>query len=552
MNGSRQVLRIAGAAILAFSGLTCSLRDDATGPGAPALTGLMVSPVLPPNFSRFAVGLGIEQIHLTLQGQQRNVLIDTVIAFAATSPSITIRLPLVLASTSESLLVDLSYETLAGVQLFTGQQTVVVHAGTPTIPPQIPILYVGPGANVYYLYVTPSDSIFSFGDTAFFDVQAYDSSNQLVSGVYINWQSDDPSVVVDAQGRLPVPGTSGSAVIYAQTPNGSYGASLVYFSKGQVALTPDSVEMIPGRTQYFNAYGGTYGSYAWTVNGIPGGDAVVGTVDMYGTYNAPSQVPIPSTVSVCASVAADTTCSRITLTSPPTPGGDLVALGDTYLLTDAALSAQSGNRTLGAQLVNYSGTGARTGGRTVIFDRGRSAPCLSSGLCADSALNSLTAAITGAGYTIQRVDTASVYRNIPSAVKVIFLWNPSTYLSDRETNELKRFAREGGRIVLVADDTTSLGGSLSNSLNASNDVTYRLISGGMSFSYTDAACGTTSDITGAGIQSHQSTTGVATVTMDCGTEISPSNNGYPLLIINQQTVGATAKVDPSHSVNYGG
>lgn len=553
MIGSRLVLRLAGVALVAFSGVTCSLRDEATGPGGPALSGFQLAPQLPPNFSRFAVGLGLEQIHLTLQRQRAGVIIDTILPFASSAPSLTIRLPILLSSTAESLHVALSYETLSGLQLFTGQRTIQVQAGSVSSPPQIPITYVGPGATVAYIYVTPSDSVFSFGDTAYMDVQAYDSSSQLVPNVYINWQTDDPAILVDAVGRLQVPSRSGSSVVYAATPNGSQGAAVVYFAPGQVAVTPSTAEILPGSTLYVGVYGGQFGSYGFSVNGIAGGDSVVGLVDPYGTYTAPTVIPSPATVRVCANVLADTACAQITLASPPTPGGDLIALGDTYLLTDGALSSQPGNRTLASQLVNYGGSGPRVSGRTVIFDRGRNAPCLVSGVCADSALNSITASLTTAGYTIQRIDTLSAYRNIAPGVKVIFLWNPDVYLTDRETNELKRFARDGGRVVVVADDTTSLGGSLSNATSVAGDVIYRLVSNGMYFSYTDAVCGVgPSDITGPGIRAHQITNGVSTMRMDCGSEIIPYTNGYPLLIINQQVVGAAAKIDPTPRVSYGG
>ncbi|MEO8199261.1 MAG: DUF4350 domain-containing protein [Gemmatimonadota bacterium] len=552
MNRSRLVLRLAVAAVVAFSGLTCSLRDEGTGPGAPSVSGLQIAPKLPPNFSRFAVGLGVEQIHLTLQNQAGAVIIDTTIPFMPAAPSLTIRLPLLLSSSAESLVVALSYETQAGQQLFTGQQTIVVRAGNAAASPQIPITYVGPGSNVWYLYVTPADTVFSFGDTAFMDVQAYDSSSQVVPGVYINWQTDDPSIVVDAQGRLKVPSSTSSAVVYAQTPNGSQGAAVVYFAPGQVAVTPTVAEVLPGSSLYIGVYGGQFGSYSFSVNGIPGGDSVVGLVDPYGTYSAPGVVPSPSTVSVCASIQADTSCSQVTVGSPPSPGGDLIMLGDTYMLTDAALASQPGNRGLASQLVTFGGTGPRASGRTVIFDRGRNAACLAAGVCADSALTSMSSALTTAGYTIQRVDTAVTYRNISSGVKVIVIWNPDIYLTDRETNELKRFAREGGRVVVVADDTTSLGGSLTNALSVASDISYRLAFGSMYFTYANAGCGGPVDITGPGIQPHQSTTGITTAQIDCASELYANTNAYPLFITGQQIVGMVTKIDPTPHISYGG
>ena len=550
MNGPGRLVRVAGVVLLAFSGLTCSLRDDPAGPGAPLVGGLQVAPVLPPNFSRFAVGLGVEQIHLVLQGGRQQALVDTVIAFSANATSLTIRLPVLLSSTSESLSLTISYETLTGTVLFTGQQTIQVRAGLPTTPPQIPVQYVGPGANVAYLYVTPSDSVVTFGDTALMDVQAYDSLNQLVSGVYINWQTDDPAIVIDAQGRLRAPNGIGSAVVYAQAPNGSQGAALMYFAPGQIGITPDSIEVLPGQYHYFSVYGNLpFGSYSWSINGIPGGDSTVGTIDIYGTYYAPTVIPTPSIVNVCASAGSDSSCAEVQLATPPTPGGDLVLLGDTYVLTDAALSSQPGNRSFVNQLVNYGGSGSRVAGRTVIFDRGRSAPCLVSGACADSALNSLTSELASAGFSVSRVDTPSVYRNIASGVKAIILWNPATTLSDRETNELKRFARQGGRIILVTDDTTSV--STSHNMHyAAGDILYRL---GVRhyYNFVDAGCGTPVDITGPGILSHQSTSGVSNVRINCAIEIGDYGGGYPLLVVNQQVVAGVGKIDPRPFVNYG-
>ncbi len=549
MNCRRLPIRVAGALSLAFAGLTCSLRDDPAGPGAPLAGGLQLAPQLPPNFSRFAVGLGVERIHLTLSSQRAAALVDTVIPFTPAAQSLTIRLPILLGSSSETLTVQLSYETLTGTVLFTGQQAIQVRAGLPTTPPQIPITYVGPGADVAYLYVTPSDSVVSLGDTAFMDVQAYDSLNQPVAGVYINWQTDNPAVVVDGQGRLRAPNATGSVVVYAQAPNGSEGAALMYFAPGQLGLAPDSLEMLPGQYQYFSVYGTAFGSYTWNVNGIPGGDTTVGTIDMYGSYSAPAAVPSPSRVSICATTGTDSSCAQVQLASPPTPGGDVVVLGDLYLLTDAALSSQPGNQALAAHLVNYGGGGPRIARRTVLFDRGRDAPCLSSGACADSALNSLTSVLVTNGFTVQRVDTVASYRSIAAGVKVIFIWTPTVYLSDRESNELKRFAREGGRIVLVVDDTTSVNTG-TNVLNVANDMMSRL---GIRhyFNYTDAGCGSPLDITPSGIQAHQVTNGVAAVRMNCAVELGDYGGGYPLLVVNQQPVAGVGKIDPRPTLNYG-
>ncbi|MEP7325339.1 MAG: DUF4350 domain-containing protein, partial [Gemmatimonadota bacterium] len=196
--------------------------------------------------------------------------------------------------------------------------------------------------------------------------------------------------------------------------------------------------------------------------------------------------------------------------------------------------------------------GARggTGASTIIFDRGRNAACLSTGRCADSALTSLSNALTSAGYTVQRRDTLVPFRNIPAAVKTIVVWNPSVYLSDKEMNELKRFARGGGRLVLIADDTTSLGGSLNSTLNVVSDFGYRLGTY-QSPNYTDVACGAPATLSGPDIRSHQITNTVASVLISCASELFTGSNSYTLLVTGQQIVAAVSKIDLTPQSNYG-
>lgn len=553
MNGTRAVRSLSIASLLAFSVSTCSLRDDPNGP--PVVAGaLSVSPVLPPNFSRFAAGLGIDRIHLVIQSQRSTVLFDDIIPFSPFSDSMRLQLPVTLTTTAESLTVQITYEDQVGTDLYTGTQTILARVGAATTPPQIPITYVGPGANAYYVSVSPSDSLVTVGDTAQMIVTVYDTQFVVIPSVYVSWATDDPAVPIDAYGRLPAPGGHSVSIVYATTPNGSTNSTRMYFAPGAIAMTPDTGEVLPGQFISFSTYGPPYGTSTFKVNGIVGGDSTVGTIDpTYGYYNAPLVPPNPNTVQVCAINGSDSSCASITITSPPSPGGDMAGFGDTYIFTDAALAAQPENRTLLTRLIGFSGPGPRggSGAHTIMFDRGRNAPCLASGLCADSALNTLSTALTGQGFTIQRIDTLYNYKAIPNGVKTIVFFNPSVYLTDRETNELKRFARGGGRIVLVADDTTSLGGSGNNTLNAISDFAGRM-GGGFYPYYTDVNCPGSSTLTGPDIRPHQITGGIATVQMLCGTELYPNSNGYVLLATGQgQGVAIVAKVDPTPEIGYG-
>jgi hypothetical protein len=86
-----------------------------------------------------------------------------------------------------------------------------------------------------------------------------------------------------------------------------------------VAVSPASATVRVGHVQSFTAtVNGAAGAVTWSLNDIPGGDAIVGTIDsggnatvgtvsQSGLYNAPAAVPQPATVTVTATAAADQT-----------------------------------------------------------------------------------------------------------------------------------------------------------------------------------------------------------------------------------------------------
>ena len=64
-------------------------------------------------------------------------------------------------------------------------------------------------------------------------------------------------------------------------------------------VTPSTMERLPGGNGFFTVTGAT-STVSWTVNGIVGGNATYGTIDVEGFYRAPASVPTPSTFDVCA------------------------------------------------------------------------------------------------------------------------------------------------------------------------------------------------------------------------------------------------------------
>jgi uncharacterized repeat protein (TIGR01451 family) len=69
----------------------------------------------------------------------------------------------------------------------------------------------------------------------------------------------------------------------------------------RLRVTPPLAVVQPGRSQRFSV-SGTGGAPRWTVNEIPGGNPVVGTIDGQGTFVAPANQPTPTFVTVAAEI----------------------------------------------------------------------------------------------------------------------------------------------------------------------------------------------------------------------------------------------------------
>jgi hypothetical protein len=74
-----------------------------------------------------------------------------------------------------------------------------------------------------------------------------------------------------------------------------------------VAISPASASVRTGNSAQFSAtvQNSSNTSVSWNVNGIAGGNSVVGMISSTGLYKAPGKVPSPATVNVTAVSAAD-------------------------------------------------------------------------------------------------------------------------------------------------------------------------------------------------------------------------------------------------------
>jgi hypothetical protein len=89
-----------------------------------------------------------------------------------------------------------------------------------------------------------------------------------------------------------------------------------------VGVSPSSAAVRAGRAKTFAAtVTGAPNNVAWSVNGIAGGDAVVGVIDAAGQYFAPTTVPNPATVTVrAASTTSPSSSGSSAVTILPLPG----------------------------------------------------------------------------------------------------------------------------------------------------------------------------------------------------------------------------------------
>jgi uncharacterized protein (DUF1800 family) len=145
-------------------------------------------------------------------------------------------------------------------------------------------LHFAPGATVY------------LGSTAL-TTTVLSSTQLTATGTATNAQVGNVSITV----QNPAPGPNASAGITAQ----------IVGSKVTVQVTPATGTIRAGTQQIFsaNVTGSTNTAVTWSVNGIPGGNATIGTIVANGNYLAPTNIPSPSNVTVTATSVADTTAS---------------------------------------------------------------------------------------------------------------------------------------------------------------------------------------------------------------------------------------------------
>jgi len=132
-----------------------------------------------------------------------------------------------------------------------------------------------------------------------------------------------------------------------------------------VAVSPTSASLKTGQTQSFSASvtGSSNTAVTWSVNGIAGGNATVGTVSSAGLYTAPSAVPSPNTVTVRATSAASSTASAtasVTITAVVANAPTVTSVSPASFPTGAFTITVNGTGFVNGSVVTFDGTSLAT------------------------------------------------------------------------------------------------------------------------------------------------------------------------------------------------
>src|SRR6185369_10152151 len=117
----------------------------------------------------------------------------------------------------------MQYRSPEGV-LFEGKGTVRAHAldAPPSQAPRIQIDYVGPGAGVARVEVSPKNVSVSSTGSASFVAKAYDDAGKVLTNVPLIWRtSDATAATIGPDGSLRGTGRRATLSVSASSPNGA-------------------------------------------------------------------------------------------------------------------------------------------------------------------------------------------------------------------------------------------------------------------------------------------------------------------------------------------
>jgi uncharacterized protein (DUF1800 family) len=126
-----------------------------------------------------------------------------------------------------------------------------------------------------------------------------------------------------------------------------------------VIVIPATAQIPAGSTFNFRtAVNGAAGQTAvkWAINGIPNGNATVGTISSGGIYTAPATIPSPNTLQVTATSVADTTASSTGTITLSNPSPVVTAVLPTAIPVGNFTLVVSGQKFVSGAVVSFGGS----------------------------------------------------------------------------------------------------------------------------------------------------------------------------------------------------
>lgn len=136
-----------------------------------------------------------------------------------------------------------------------------------------------------------------------------------------------------------------------------------------VTVSPATANVQEGSTLQFTATvaNSTNTAVNWVVNGIAGGNATVGTISSTGLYTAPSVVPSPASVTVTATLQANSGVSGNAIVTITAVTFNNSSLKGTYIFSLSGIDA-SGFTFYAVGAIKADGNGNVTGGEEDLND----------------------------------------------------------------------------------------------------------------------------------------------------------------------------------------
>src|SRR5437773_3401872 len=181
-----------------------------------------VAPIFPSEAAVAAFGLSIDRVRIVVVRPVTppDTLADTTVNLPPDAEALDLDLRVSIVTSPETVLV--SIVALAGaVPLFQGTAPVEVSAGLVSQPTEIPVVtYVGPGAGLDSIAISPRTPFIYFGDSLRFQVQAFQGGT-VVPQFHVSWSTSDTALAhINSLGSVRAPASRTSVWVIAHTPGG--------------------------------------------------------------------------------------------------------------------------------------------------------------------------------------------------------------------------------------------------------------------------------------------------------------------------------------------